>query len=112
MFSRYYFSFRRRKDKIVHVCSESCPQQLSVRQYEELQRPDRSYQQLLHNDNTVDAEITVHNEYETVDPQRTLLPSTTSITYDIGPPPSHLAPPPPSSSAPQPPSHSTPPPSH
>ena len=66
-----------------------------VRQYEELQRQDRSYQQLLHDDNTVDAEITVYNEYESVDTQQTLLPSTKSITYDIGPPPSQTAPPPP-----------------
>ena len=104
MFSKYYFVSRRRKDKVVR--SESCSQQLSVRQYEELLRPDRSYQQLLHDDNTVDTEITAYNEYESVDSQQTFLPSTTSITYDIGPPPSHSAPaPPPSShSAPPPPS--------
>ena len=87
--SRHYATFCRRKKNERRT---QLPQyDTGARESEELLRQDRHYQHLLRDGNTVDAEVTSHHEYGYVDMQ----PSAASITYDIGPPPSHSAPPPP-----------------
>ena len=90
MFSRQYATSCRRRQNEVELRTQPPQYDTGARESVELLRQEGNYQHLLRDDNTVNAEVSSHHEYGYVDIQ----PSTASITYDIGPPPSHSAPPP------------------
>ena len=90
MFSRQYATSCRRRQNEVELRTQPPQYDTGARESVELLRQNRHYQNLFLDGSTVDAEVTSHHEYDYVD----ILPSTASITYDIGPPPSHSAPPP------------------
>ena len=96
MFSKQYATSCRRRKNEVELRTQPPQYDTAARESVEVLRQEGNYQHLLRDDSTVYAEVSSHHEYGYVD----ILPSTASITYDIGPPLSHSTPPPPPSHSP------------